>query len=289
MENTNSVKEYNTDVELLKDGSIVKVYGSKTFLNVAPVYNIDKVRFSIVDIGKAGKNAIDIYLNCEEVRRLVADIDSGKAKAKIDADKGDYPTAYSWTKGTGGSKRLVIGGGQKGVRVQASVTVDGNRQNKYAVIQFADLEKMAFMFKLTAGLIPMQDGSYYHGLYKAFKENESKFTNTYNAEADASYNQPIDDDAPISEAPPVETPSAGAEEFAIQTTGTINEKDQYLGIPVVITNTKENGILVFTKEQASGLSWFPAFRERIAGGHAVNMKVLAVKKSNNLLFQDVRK
>lgn len=161
----------STPVSLLSQFSekvILRVYGSKYMVVISPVFAIDKVRISIVELGTNGKNSSDIFLTTEEFFIFCNEIDNFIAKKKIDADKNDYPTAYQWVKGENGCKKLSIGGGQKGVRIMTQIRTEGQIDRKMAVIQYSDLQKMSAAYRLVSGLTLCQKGSYYASLYNAF-------------------------------------------------------------------------------------------------------------------------
>ena len=160
--------------DMLAEGSITKVYGSQYLLNIQPAFNIDRVRFSIVKLGSAGKEHSDIYLTTEEVRQFVEEIENGKAEYKIMNDASKYPQTFQWVKGENGSKRLSIGPGQKGILVQISINENGAWSHKMTVVQMSDFKQLAFLFKLTAGLIPVVTESYYGELFSTYWENIRK-------------------------------------------------------------------------------------------------------------------
>ena len=161
--------------DMLAEGSITKVYGSTYLLNIQPAFNIDRVRFSIVKLGSAGKEHSDIYLTTEEVRQFAEEIESGKAEYKIINDPNTkYPQTYQWTKGENGSKRLSIGQGQKGILVQISINEEGTWTHKMTVVQMNDFKQMAFLFKLVSGLIPVSKEGYYGELFSTYWDNSRK-------------------------------------------------------------------------------------------------------------------
>lgn len=277
-----------TKAELLKnEGQLIRVFGSKTLFAVSPVPEIDRVKFSVVELNTKGKDFIDIYLTTEEFRQFCMDIDKGIAKKKIDEDKGSYPTAYQWVRGENGSKKLIIGGGMKGVRVQASDASDkNNARKKQAVIQFADLYELSFMFKLVYGLIPVQADSYYEFLFKSFVDNVGKRRGN-----SAAYNEAQDEAMPEHE--PVSEPAADPMEpvYEVITTvssGAIQDAKGLKGVPVTIKETGEKTSLVFTSEQAATLKWFPTYEKRVSAGET-EMTVKAYRKGKYFYFVEIAK
>lgn len=280
-----------TKAEIFENEQLIRVYGSKTFFAVSPAPNIDKVKFSIVDIGSGGKDFIDIYLSTEEVRQFCVDVDNGVAKKKIDADTGNYPTAYQWVRGENGAKRLIIGGGMKGVRIQATDASSGTARKKMAVIQFNDLKELSFMFKLAYGLIPVQEGSYYEHLYRTFIDNVG------NHRSSANYNDADDDATPVNDeiepasVKPVETSNDNNNETEIITTmsrGAIQDAKNMKGVPVTIEETGESTTLIFTDEQVKNLSWFGSYEKKVAQ-KGTKMVVKAYRKGKYYYFVDIAK
>ena len=291
-----------TKADLLKTGQIIRVYGQKTLFGISPAPEIDKVRFSIVDLNTNGKNFLDIYLTTEEVRLFCSEIDSGLAKKKIDADTGNYPTAYQWVRGENGAKKLIIGGGKKGVRVQAIDGTDkSNVIRKMAVIQHSDLKELSFLFKLVYGLIPVVEGSYYHKLYCAFNESVGKYKHqNYNEDSDSVTHAVVDETAQEQQEveqernkkEQEEKPVSKAEVYTTIAEGMfkkVTDKQGHIfkGIPVVIEETKEKTTLVFKQEDTEKLSWFKAYEEKTNKGENVKLKVKAERKGKAIYFVDV--
>lgn len=164
-------KKRNSVVEMLENGSILKVYGTKALVSVCPAFGIERVRVSIVTLGTGGKDKLDAYLTVEEFRQFCREIDSGVCRQKLAADVGkhNYPQTYRWVHGTDGRNKLSIGPGTAGVLVQISDKPDGSKDvYKMSVVQYADLEAMSFMFKLISGLVTVAPGSYYSSYIEAY-------------------------------------------------------------------------------------------------------------------------
>jgi hypothetical protein len=275
-----------TKAELFKnEGQLIRVFGSKTLFAVSPVPEIDRVKFSIVELNTKGKDFIDIYLTTEEVRQFCADIDKGIAKKKIDEDKGNYPTAYQWVRGENGAKRLIIGGGMKGIRIQSTDASDkNNTKKKMALIQFTDLYELSFMFKLAYGLIPVQNGSYYEFLFKAFADNIGKRRgnavdyDASNDEATDNHNDNVDLNNDDESGKIITTISRGS----LQTAQGLN------AVPVIVKETGESTNLIFTDEQVSNLKWFSIYEQRVNAGET-EMIVKALRKGKYYYFVDVAK
>lgn len=162
-------KKYSSMKEQFQSGSICTCYGSTYLVSVVPIPGIDKCRFAIVKIGTSGKDALNFYLDMEEMRQLCEEFlgDAATAKRKIKADmEKQYPEAYSYVTGENGSMTLAIGAGKKGCLVQ--IRDKSKKESRLTVVAFKDLKEMAFNFNLVMGLIPVMKSSYYGQLYQAF-------------------------------------------------------------------------------------------------------------------------
>ena len=193
-------KNYVSASEKMKEGAILKAFGQNYLVSVTPILNIDRVKWSVVKIGSSGKDFTDFYLTVKQMRQLCEEIENGVAGKKLSADStSQYPGAYKYVTGENGSKKLNIGGGQKGIRVQTQVNKDGKWDNKMSVVPWEDLKEMAFLFRLVTGLIPVMGGSYYHNLFKAFLEGEkdrSKYHSNFNELENGEYIPVIEEKGP---------------------------------------------------------------------------------------------
>lgn len=167
-------REYSSEADMFRAGTILRAYGSRSFLTVSPEPDIDKVRFSIVVQHTQGKDHNDFYLDMEKCRQMCNDFRTGRAQHLINADNGQYPGAYRFTAGENGSKHLNIGRGQKGILFQITSTENGQTKNSFCPVQAEDLLKMSFYFRLVTGLEPAIRGTYYWNLVKAFYEGNAE-------------------------------------------------------------------------------------------------------------------
>lgn len=185
-------KEHKTISERLKKGSIMIAYRAKYFINVMPAPGIDKVKISIVKIGTEGKVHNDFYLETYQFYDLCREIDNGKAARKIAEDKevDEHPTAYQFTSGENGSKRLYIGKANTGIKVCVNVNNNGWR-NMMSIMSISEFKEMSFYYQLVMGLIPVQPGSYYDGLIKLFQKGveniDQKHKNNQNYNSEKTY------------------------------------------------------------------------------------------------------
>ena len=187
-------KVYKTFKAILEEGSICKSYGSKYIFNCAPCPTLERVRFSLVELGTQGKKHLDFYLPFERIsalpgmREFCDEIDSGTAEKRIAADmKNSYPQAYQFVSGKDGSKKLNIGAGQKGIRVQIQQNIDGKWESMMAVIGgMGVLKSISFWFKAVMGITPVN--GYYAQLVKTYWDNINKYSGSVTQDAsDAPY------------------------------------------------------------------------------------------------------
>lgn len=184
-------KKYTTMEDHLKNGCILKSYGTENLVSVCMVPKIHMVRISVVKIGTSGKDKMDFYLSIDKVRLFCGEIDDHQAAKKIaSTDPNGYPNAYNYVSGTNGSKELHIGNGQKGIRVQVRVNTGGKWVQKMSVISMDDLKNMSFYFKLVTGLVVVRPGSYYDHLVKCYDEwveKSGSFSSDFDEEMDGDY------------------------------------------------------------------------------------------------------
>lgn len=207
-------KNYATDKEMLQSGMIMRAYGSTHLISVNPCLDIHKVRISIVKLGTKGKDCDDVYLSVAEFLNFCNQVDSYQAAKKFAADMANpYPKAYLWTKGKNGAKKLAVGGGQKGVRFQTTITretggisADGKAQvstaYKLCVCSYEQLQSMSFYFKLIIGMVQFISGSYLDDLYKAYWTGAKERTRIH-----SNYDESTDGDF-AQESAPEEEPAA---------------------------------------------------------------------------------
>lgn len=161
-------------IKKMEEGKILESFGQKTFVTVTPCPAIGMCKWSIVEMNTKGANHADFYMDMEDMRQLVEDIDNKSAYTRFAADKdAKYPEAYTYVAGENGCKRLAIGGGQKGIRITISIKEGDNKDFKMAVAPFKEIREMCFLFKLVNGLIPVSNQSYYDNLYWTYKAGET--------------------------------------------------------------------------------------------------------------------
>lgn len=171
-------KKYKSDLEMIREGSILKEYNiKKNFVNVTPAPTIGKVKISIVALNSGGKDFVDFYLDIDEFRQFCKEIDNGVAQKRIMEDNSPYPSAYKWTAGTNGCRHFNVGKGRAGVVLQVQNTA--KKQSKMVAVTPHSLKKMAFLFRLLMGLVPVTPKAYYSNLIYEFYVNEAKRSSYY--------------------------------------------------------------------------------------------------------------
>ena len=164
-------KKYKSDLEMIREGSILKEYNiKKNFVNVTPAPTIGKVKISIVALNSGGKDFVDFYLDIDEFRQFCKEIDNGVAQKRIMEDNSPYPSAYKWTAGTNGCRHFNVGKGRAGVVLQVQNTA--KKQSKMVAVTPHSLKKMAFLFRLLMGLVPVTPKTYYS---KDVREHTRKY------------------------------------------------------------------------------------------------------------------
>lgn len=109
--------------DLAEEGKILEQYGKKNFLTISPAIGIDRLKMSIVEIGKDGKDPAEIYIMTSEAAAFFEDVLSGVAGRRFNADvEKAEPESYIFrtadTLDGKGQKVLKVGGGKYGVRFQ---------------------------------------------------------------------------------------------------------------------------------------------------------------------------
>lgn len=161
--------ELNKDLDHLAHNGTFSIAFSKThMLTVNEALDIDRVRFSIVRLGTEGQEYREFFLETREMNRLCDEVLSGRAEARIEADKDQGLGAYRFVAGEGGSQVMSIGKGKVGILVQISDRID-DRAAWFVPIKFADLYDIAFMYRLLTGLTHVQEDSYYGYLQQVFQ------------------------------------------------------------------------------------------------------------------------
>ena len=264
-----------TKEDALRAGAIMQAYGLKYLFSVNPVPQIDKCRFSIVQLGTNGQSHVDFWMPFDDMRRLCEDIDNGVAERRIAADMdSQYPSAYQYAGGENGARRMSIGGGQKGCRVQIQNNVNGRWTTMMTVVYFSALRDMSFYFKLVLGLIPAT--RYYEGLVDAFWEGVDDRGKIYDATNNNSSH--------ACEEPESRGDWPAEHVYDLTTHGEVTEKEDTLTVDC--TDAAGKYTLVFRKDEIKNLPWFGAFRD-MTYKRDVHITVQAKRKGNHLFFSKI--
>lgn len=205
-------KEYRTILSQLRQGEILKTFTQKDIISVKVAPWIHMIQWEIVKQGTGGKDGASVYLKVEQMRQLCAELESpaGQRKLAADADS-PYPTAWQYATGENGSRRLSVGGGKKGVRIQVRVQKDGSWDNRLVAVTYDEVREMCFLFRLVMGLVPAT--RYYKYLADAFwdaaKERELKHKSSRPADDEVAASSSADGQEATEAPQPVAEPQPG--------------------------------------------------------------------------------
>lgn len=179
-----------------KDNSLFTIWTDRWGMHVRPWYSMDRLMFSFVEVGTAGKgNSFDICMDVIKFgfpcfKKWAEDILSptgrferimaGESKAEE-----QYPKYYKYTTGVDGSKTIGICNSRKGGRyvINASVTKDGKRVFANIPVDFGDLVILAENFKRSYEAREME-------LVK-IREEAEKAKSVHYTDLDASDKRPV--------------------------------------------------------------------------------------------------
>ena len=146
--------------ETASKGAFCTLWGQKWGLSIYPAYGIDKVKFSFIEIGSAGKGkSFDVYI--DTIRDGAAcfdnwaeDIELGVMwrVLKAEKDAGEkYPKEYKFQTGENAEKSLGITNAQNGGYLFNASTLGEDGKKVFANIQCnrGDLIRLAKRFKQT--------------------------------------------------------------------------------------------------------------------------------------------
>jgi hypothetical protein len=275
--------------EMAKSGEFLREFGTKYFCVVSEAFSIGRVKFTVVPLNNGGKDSADFYLTIQQMVSLCKDINSGVAEKLIDADKEQYPSAYKFVTGENGDKRLNIGGGKIGVRIQISEQTK-NKRYLMAVPKQAFMD-MATNFMLFSGLAPVTDGSFFKALIDEFnkgRQDRSKWHITLSDSDKITEERTNDEEKTVKEAPakPQEegkkqpAPTEGI--YTVTATGKMTEKKGFYIFDATMGD--ENVKLWFKKEEADALNWFNGFKEK-AETSGATMPLLGDKIGSDIRYK----
>ena len=144
----NQEERFSTPETMLRSGAIMQAYGRTDMISVTPAPDIHKVRWSIVKLKTSGREHVDFYMGMDDMRRLCAEILNGIAEKRIRADTANYPSAYQYTGGKDGCRRLNVGSGRKGICVQIQEKKGEKWDGKIIAVSWSALQDMAYVQRL---------------------------------------------------------------------------------------------------------------------------------------------
>lgn len=272
-----------------RDGEFLREYGKTYFAVVAEAFNIGKVRFSVVPIGKAGQNAINFYLPIEKMVALCDEFIRGTAQKAIAADAEKYPSAYQYVTGENGALRLAIGGGKFGARISLSDKSDKNNPLSYMMgVSMESLESMVFKFRLFSGLTSTAKGTYFASLQEAFEDGRKDRTvnrksrkplNAEPAPKEADQVKTVNE-APETDEPKNDDPKAD-NVFVLTVKGQKEEQQEFYKFHT------DGGTLIFKKADIEHIKWFDAFEKAAAKGTTITIE--GEKRGDFILYLGVPK
>lgn len=269
----------NTKKEMLRNGNILKEYTQTHFLSVSPLPLMEKVLFSIVKQGTKGKDEKLFFMDLEEFRLLCTDLvePSGQRKLKESMEH-QYPDAYKYVSGKDGSRRLNLGGGEKGIRIQIQEKKENAWDSRMVVVSYKSLLSMKFYFELVMGLIPVS--RYYRQLQDVFWEEyeqreKKRSRNTEAAQKDGPQSAPQETQ---------DAPGQDLKTVTVQTKGAVKKSGNTFFCPV--TDSEKEFNLCFTPEHlpAMGDKW-QKFQEKAADG--VKIRINASINGNRMEFVSI--
>lgn len=143
------------------------------FVTVAPWFEGDKMLFSFVKKGTAGKNPIKVYVSLRKFEKLIEDIESGKFSEVLAKDtKDDNPSAWTYRTGNKGSKNLAIGLGKANDKTgKRNICIHGYdaglKANADVPVSWDDILELKDNYRLIVGPKPI-DNCWHKMLWEAF-------------------------------------------------------------------------------------------------------------------------
>lgn len=172
---------YKSEDEFAQHGEFLRSFSTNYCVKCEEAFNIGRVLFEIYELKKYASSqkhataySVKFYLQFHDMRALCHDILTGVAQKKFSADAdAPYPNAYSYQTGEKGCKHLNIGGGRKGCRIAITNNNPKNQElskKLVTTVAFADLQNMAYRFRLFVGEAVPRRFSYLDYLQEVFLE-----------------------------------------------------------------------------------------------------------------------
>ena len=290
-----------TELQMARDGEFLREYGKTHFCVIAEALEIGRVKFSLVPIGKSGKDDLVFYMTVEDFLELCSDFRTNKAQKKIAADAGSYPSAYKYTTGKDGSLHLAIGGGKIGARIQIQDTIA--KKNYTMAVSVASLEKMAKKFMIDTGYTPVTADSYYGKVVAAFEEGRKARSNTHkNVEIDDAVNDnelveevktPVAQETVVEKntADPVaEEPKSNKSnnnpsmEYTLKAHGSKLASKGFYIFNAELVPSGEKVRLLIREGDTKNLDWYDEFEKRAAEDAGTQITVNGERRDNYILL-----
>ena len=292
-----------TEMEMAMEGEFLRQYGSKYGLSTREQLSIGRIRWDMFPIGKHGVGAIVYYMKNEEMFALATDILNGNFARRIAAETSSYPTAYQYATGKDAHLHLNIGK-SKAANSCCIQMQDATAKTQYLMgVSMTAMYDMARKYMLCTGAMPVQSGSYFESVMKAFEKGRAdrlaKFgkVNIPDDDIDEPVVTTADEEAPTKQPKPKnETPKAPAEKkedpkpadvaYTVVANGKKTLDKGFYKFPATLDGAPVT--LLFKKEEADKLKWFAEF-ENTAATKPTTLNLMGEKNGNFILFKSVQK
>ena len=290
-----------TEMEMAMEGEFLRQYGSKYGVSTREQLSIGRIRWDMFPIGKHGVGAIVYYMKNEEMFALATDILNGTFARRIAAETTNYPTAYQYATGKDAHLHLNIGK-SKAANSCCIQMQDATAKTQYLMgVSMTAMYDMARKYMLCTGAMPVQSGSYFESVMKAFEKGRAdriaKFGKVVVPEDDID--EPVvptvDEEAPAKQPAPkkteqpkekTEAPKVEAAEYTVVVNGKKTMDKGFYKFPATLDNAPVT--LLFKKEEAEKMKWFAEF-ENQAAIKPTNLNLVGEKNGKFILFKSVQK
>lgn len=284
-----------TEMEMAMEGEFLRQYGSKYGISTREQLSIGRIRWDMFPIGKHGVGAIVYYMKNEEMFALATDILNGNFARRIAAETSSYPTAYQYATGKDAHLHLNIGK-SKAANSCCIQMQDATAKTQYLMgVSMTAMYDMARKYMLCTGAMPVQSGSYFESVMKAFEKGRAdrlaKFGKVVVPEDDID--EPViptvDEEAPAKQAKPPkkeEPPKVVAADYTVVVNGKKTLDKGFYKFAATLDNAPVT--LLFKKEEAESMKWFAEF-ENQAAIKPTNLNLVGEKNGKFILFKSVQK
>ena len=292
-----------TEMEMAKNGEFLREYGKQYFIVASEAFDIGRVKWNMVPIGKGGKDGIVFYLTTEQMLSLCTEILNGIFAKKLAADTANYPSAYRFVTGEDGCLHLNIGGGKVGCRIQMQ---DASSKTNYMMaVSTEAVITMARKYMINSGYTPVNNSAYYGQIVSAFEQGRKNRVK-YRKSAPEGLTDVVDTNSVINEAVEEKLKAdesqantcAAPSSTTAATTAAEEDKSEDMILKIHGTKTTKKGFyvfegvdsnenpisLMFRKEDAEKLNWFTKFENAAATGDT-ELKIRGEKRDNYILYK----